>query len=847
MAAVLMQQPNIPKNDDVANEGQVLEEDGESTEGNEATSPPDGNDKEEASQGDTDPTDSTTPVLTSNQDTQKENASTTEGASDGDDAKSATDNPDEKQPEEKQTEDKQPEENGQQEKDELKLPQKFYTLGSLAPGDNKRFLVTLNSKGATVRRVESATLKKNGRLAYRDLEYEGGYLGELECTPDGGCRVRAVGQGTPAQVAGMQVGDLIVQLDGEPVVSHSDLIDSLAEKKSGDSVDLKVTRTSDDGESSHQFSIELTDKPLEFIAPSYSVTTGEALPESFLLTLHQCNEVEPYKWIVIDKALKTANWEGTYIQGDDGSESVEFQYTIPKSVLKRDAVGLDGPLKVVKTYSIQPIEGEGEFGRSWHFSLNLRFEYYSAEPIEFAYELGGPTGLTTEGYWYQIKINGSGSFFGMAGARDVTAETVDGRFVFLDNPDLVKNQRKDPARQKDKYLFDPYESKDVRAMKYFGVDTQYFNVSVMPVVDEESSFVTDGGFAWPMDSVLPENTRDDKRVDCSGVILKKVKFPKGNQGNAGRGIQQKFDIFAGPKEPELLSSYGLDNNMAFGWFSMFSKPLLWLLHVLYMLTFKITYAIPVILLTVMVRCIMIPISRKAALNAQMMQYLSPQLKEIKEKYPDDMQQQMQAQQALFRKHKYNPFSGCLMGFIQLPIFLGLYRGLSADIALRDQPLIPGMSWCSNLAAPDQFLRWDSWMPAFLASETGWLGPYLNVLPLLTIALFVINAKMFTPPPTDEQQAMMQKMMTYMMFFMGFLFFKVPSGLCLYFITSSIWGIAERQLLPKPKLDTDKLAAMDATGDNVVEAESFTNKTAIEDRKRRDKERKRRLKERDRDA
>ena len=58
--------------------------------------------------------------------------------------------------------------------------------------------------------------------------------------------------------------------------------------------------------------------------------------------------------------------------------------------------------------------------------------------------------------------------------------------------------------------------------------------------------------------------------------------------------------------------------------------------------------------------------------------------------------------------------------------------------------------------------------------------------------------MFTPPATDEQTRMQQQMMTYMTVFMGVMFYKVPAGLCIYFITSSLWGIAERKLLPKSK-------------------------------------------------
>jgi YidC/Oxa1 family membrane protein insertase len=88
------------------------------------------------------------------------------------------------------------------------------------------------------------------------------------------------------------------------------------------------------------------------------------------------------------------------------------------------------------------------------------------------------------------------------------------------------------------------------------------------------------------------------------------------------------------------------------------------------------------------------------------------------------------------------------------------------------------------------------MFSFLADETGWLGPYFNVLPIITIGLFLWQQKMFMPPATDEQTAMQQKMIKYMMIFMGVMFFKVASGLCIYFIASSLWGIAERKLLPK---------------------------------------------------
>jgi YidC/Oxa1 family membrane protein insertase len=195
-----------------------------------------------------------------------------------------------------------------------------------------------------------------------------------------------------------------------------------------------------------------------------------------------------------------------------------------------------------------------------------------------------------------------------------------------------------------------------------------------------------------------------------------------------------------------------------------------------------------------------------------MQALKPEMDRITEKYKTDMQKRSQAMQELYRKHEINPLGGCLPVFLQLPIFIGLYRALMVDVELRQSPLFGhGIRWCSNLAAPDKFLDWSPVMPEFIDNGMGLfgLGPYLNILPLITVVLFLVTQRMAMPEPTSEQAALQQKMMKYMTIFIGLLFYKVASGLCLYFIASSLWGIAERKLLPKTQLPS--AAAGGATG------------------------------------
>nr|MCS5617186.1 membrane protein insertase YidC [Pirellulales bacterium] len=286
----------------------------------------------------------------------------------------------------------------------------------------------------------------------------------------------------------------------------------------------------------------------------------------------------------------------------------------------------------------------------------------------------------------------------------------------------------------------------------------------------------------------------------------------------GLPLRHRYTIFAGPKRPDLLARFGaatasMSDLVYYGWFGWVARPMIALLHGLHAVIRN--YGLAIILLTVLVRGAMFPISRKQALSSQKMQALQPEMKVINEKYKNDAQKRTAATQELWRKHGVNPASGCLPIFIQLPIFMGLYRALATDVELREAPLFSSaIRWCSNLAAPDMFWNWTDVVPQFLSAPAGWLGPYLNLLPLVTIGLFLWQQKLFMPPAVDEQQRMQQQVMNYMMWFMALMFFKVPSGLCLYFIASSLWGIAERVLwLPKPA------AATAAGGVRVVDAAS----------------------------
>jgi YidC/Oxa1 family membrane protein insertase len=255
---------------------------------------------------------------------------------------------------------------------------------------------------------------------------------------------------------------------------------------------------------------------------------------------------------------------------------------------------------------------------------------------------------------------------------------------------------------------------------------------------------------------------------------------------------------------DTLTDYHSDS-----WFGWFANKIYWtklliictnLMHDLLNFLHKFIpwYGICIILLTVIVRGLMFPVSRKQALLSIRMQELAPELKKVQEKYKNDPQGRTHATMDLYRKHGVNPLGGCLPLLMQMPVFLGLYYCLQESIFFR----LASFLWIDNLAAPDMLFRWGDGIPIISSPSNmgglGYLGPYFNLLPVLAVTLMIMQQKMLTPPPTDEQQATQQKIMKYMMVVIGIMFYKVAAGLCIYFTASSLWGLAERKLLPRRK-------------------------------------------------
>jgi YidC/Oxa1 family membrane protein insertase len=497
-------------------------------------------------------------------------------------------------------------------------------------------------------------------------------------------------------------------------------------------------------------------------------------PDTLELKLFEIVDGKP-----VVRSLAGRNWEVVETQADPANPGITNSVTF---ALKTT----DGRIAVRKRFWLEPVDpakvdldrARGEQADGYTLEFELAIVNLAREPIAVAYELQGPVGVPLEDRDNARKYRDvKGAFFD---GDSIDTATIPASTVVSRHDDNSLAKWTDPV-------------------KYVGIDVQYFVALVIPRGDPAGD--------PHLEHAEPELIARDpggttKYSDISVTLTSRTLDLK-----PGKSAVHAYGLFAGPKNRDVLASAGAGDVIDFGWFplgraltKLIANALLSVLILLH--SIGLPYGIAIIGLTVIVRAAMFPISLKQHRSMQTMKELQPKIKELQTRYANDREKLGRAMMEMYAEHNYNPLAGCLPMLLQLPIFLGLYQALGNAVELRMAPFL----WADNLAAPDALFD----LP-FTVPFVGWTT--FNLLPILTIGLFIAQQKMFMPPPTDEQQAAQQKMMKYMMVFMGFLFYTVPAGLCIYFIASSLWGMGERQLLGAGKsTPTPPVPAGDAGDD-----------------------------------
>lgn len=236
------------------------------------------------------------------------------------------------------------------------------------------------------------------------------------------------------------------------------------------------------------------------------------------------------------------------------------------------------------------------------------------------------------------------------------------------------------------------------------------------------------------------------------------------------------NIYAGPREQRALDAAsaqiaGINDTIDYGWFWFLAQPLLWILNMLNALVHN--YGVAIIILTLLLRFVMWPLTRKSYTSMMAMQKMQPEMARIQKLYANDKMRLQMEMMRLYQTHKTSPMSGCLPMLLQIPIFFALYKALLVSVQMRSAHFL----WISDLAAMD---------------------PYF-ILPILMGATMWLQSRLQTAGKNgaaNDAIAQTQRVMKWMPVMFTVLFAWMPAGLVLYWTVSNLFGIAQMYIIKK---------------------------------------------------
>ncbi len=282
-----------------------------------------------------------------------------------------------------------------------------------------------------------------------------------------------------------------------------------------------------------------------------------------------------------------------------------------------------------------------------------------------------------------------------------------------------------------------------------------------------------------MNAVLLENGSMESLVvqSAGSDVVQMTINGKPDTLQPGEVKTYSYKLFIGPKKLDLLTAAGfnLDKAINYGWFDSIAKPTLALLNFFYGI-FK-NYGIAIILVTIIFKAVLWPITQSGMKSVRDMQNLQPEMAKLKVKFKGDPARRNQEVAKLYKNNKVNPLAGCVPLFLQIPVFFALYKVLFMSVELRHAPF---MLWVNDLSAPDRlYLGFDI--------------PYVGGLPVLTL---LMGASMFyqqkmTAATVGPTQA---KILMSIPVLFTFMFVNFASGLVLYWFVNNLIAIFQHHMI-----------------------------------------------------
>ncbi len=222
--------------------------------------------------------------------------------------------------------------------------------------------------------------------------------------------------------------------------------------------------------------------------------------------------------------------------------------------------------------------------------------------------------------------------------------------------------------------------------------------------------------------------------------------------------------------------------------------------------FGLSMGIVLLLMTLIVKAVVYPATKKSFLSSARMRVLKPKMEELNKKYPnkEDAMKKQQEMMGIYQQYGVSPMGGCLPMLIQMPIFIALFNFVPKAIQLRGESFL----WADDLSAYDDLLKWNADLPL--------IGDHLSIFCLLFCATNIINTvismrqQSSQMSPEQEQQMKMMRWVMYLMPVMFFFMFNsYSSGLSYYYFLSGLISILMMWFLRKTTDDKKLLAQLEA--------------------------------------
>jgi len=259
-----------------------------------------------------------------------------------------------------------------------------------------------------------------------------------------------------------------------------------------------------------------------------------------------------------------------------------------------------------------------------------------------------------------------------------------------------------------------------------------------------------------------------------------------------------FRFYFGPTDYHALKEYnlGIERSVPVGW-GIFGWINTFIFFPLFsFLTKYFSYGISIIVLTIIVKIIIAPITYKQYLSQAKMKVLKPEIEQINEKYKDDPMKKQQETMSLYTKSGANPMAGCLPALAQMPIFFALFVFFPAAFSLRQKSFL----WADDLSSYDSILDLGFYIPLY--------GDHISLFPILASVAIFFYTKMTTGGqmmPSSQTGGVNMKLIMYMMPVMMLFFFNnYASGLSLYYFISNLLTITLMLLIKRFYIDDKKI-------------------------------------------